>query len=176
VRVSHALDARIGIGGEWRVMVSGDENLLDVVRTRVRGNTLEVDTDGAHDLETELPLVIEIQMPELRALDLSGASSADVAGLDASTLALSLSAATRVRAQGKAQKLRAKGSGASVLELGELRVERAEIRLSGASCARVYCSETARAELSGASTLVLRGPAALDLDASGVSRVRREDG
>jgi hypothetical protein len=74
---------------------------------------------------------------------------------------------------GAASTLEAEGSGASDLELAELRLHHLDIRLSGASHAKVQVDQTIAAQLMGASGLTYNGaPRFTKQDTSGASTIQ----
>jgi hypothetical protein len=141
----------------FSVSLTLDDNLYDYLVIRRSGSTLQLRLKWGTYLHATLKATIT--MPDLRALDLSGASRGDVSGFSSSeSLAIDV-------------------SGASSLYIDDVTAGKTNFDISGAS--RVSGSmETADANLniSGASTVELDGTADdITVDASGASSVKLAD-
>lgn len=157
VEVRDALEAVITVApGEPRsVTVSGDEDLIGMVRTRVEGDTLvlEMDQGGGRSIETSLPIVVTISSPGLDHFAASGASEMTAGGVDAEEVTLSVSGASRVVLAGRARALRAGATKGSEIVADELVAEGVDIVVDGASDAIVCATESLDAKASGASSV-----------------------
>jgi hypothetical protein len=76
-RVDPDLDAQQG----FEVRVSGDENLLPHVHTRVVGQRLVIDTEGVW-LDPQVPLEVTLRAQELRSLELASGARVRAEGMD----------------------------------------------------------------------------------------------
>lgn len=141
----------------FSVEVRADDNIMEYVSVFKSGDTLRLWVEGTSSL-SNVTLEAMITMPELRELDLSGASRADISGFRSS------------------EPFDATLSGASRLE-GELGAGETEIEASGAS--RVILSAAITdltVDASGASTVTLDGSGTrMSVEASGASDVDLED-
>src|SRR5690606_28610605 len=61
----------VRVGEAQRVVLHGDDNLLEHVRTRVEKGRLQVDLRNVR-VSGAQPITIEVAVPALRALDVSG--------------------------------------------------------------------------------------------------------
>ncbi|HEY6069418.1 MAG TPA: DUF2807 domain-containing protein, partial [Gaiellaceae bacterium] len=73
VELAATNNVTILVGGKQRVVVRGDDNLLGRVTTTVRDGRLVVGTRGS--ITTASPMSVEIGMPSLDALTLSGSGT-----------------------------------------------------------------------------------------------------
>jgi len=141
----------------FSVSLTLDDNLYDYVIIRRSGSTLQIGLKWGTYLRATLKATIT--MPELRALDLSGASRGDVSGFSS------------------AESLIINVSGASSLNIDDVTAGKTNFDISGAS--RVFGSmETADIifDISGASTVELGGSADdMTVGASGASSVNLAD-
>lgn len=190
VEAARAMVVVIEVGRDRSVVVRGDDNLLDEVRTTVSGETLEV--SSSRDLDPDVGLVVEIAMPELVGIEASGASrieamgaeagefSAEASGastvelkeLSASDVSVDASGASTVTMSGEATTLDAQASGASTLALAELVVEEAGADASGASEISLNVTGLLSADASGASRIRYEGdPQEVSEDTSGASNI-----
>ena len=179
-------------GNFFEINVRGDRrNIEDLIVTK-EGGTLIIryrqHRQRRHDT------FIEITMPELYAVNFSGASDSRVYGffeaenfdvylsgasvcqLDADPLRLKavVSGASYLNLRGDAQEMDADVSGSSALKAFNFPVARVEISLSGGSDAQVSVSEDLKVIASGASHLVYRGDPAVTSDVSGASSIHHD--
>ena len=102
----------VRVGERQSVVVKADDNLLDRVTTEVQSGTLVIaNTPGS--FTTKSPMRVEIDVPALDALTLSGSGNIVVTGVEAKRLAVNPPAAARSRGT---ERRRASTSGSAVLE------------------------------------------------------------
>lgn len=154
--------------------VSGDDNLLPLVETKVVDGRLRI--RPTRSIRPDLPLRFRAVVSSLEGLELQGAGRIRVNGIAAGIFRLDLSGAGSVHLEGEAENLEAGVSGAVSLDAAGLRTSSATIRLSGAGKAEVHASEKLHAEVSGVGTITCHGkPGKVDQSVSGVGTVRVVD-
>jgi hypothetical protein len=177
----------------YKVVVTVDDNVEQYLDASVQGDTLRVRLrpNLTFDLGGTRPRV-EISMPAISALNLSGASRGTIRGFEsdadfdlelsgASTLtgqivtgdaSMNLSGASKATLDGEGAKLNLEASGASQADLRNFPVADADVELSGASQATITASGRLDGEASGASRLYYKGnPTLGTLNTSGASSV-----
>jgi hypothetical protein len=146
------LDLTVDPAATPSVVVTFDDNIIDMVVTRVSGNTLVLDIDGSVNLTGNAERSITVTINELVALDASGASEVDATGTTGS--------------------YQLDASGASRVDVKDLVATDVELDVSGASNVELYAIGTVRGSASGASSLDIYGnPASVLVDSSGASSV-----
>ena len=171
VEISSAFEADIRIveGAEPSVEIETDDNLVDRVRARVTGESLEIGLRaGSHD-PTELRATIVVG--RLDSVEVSGAATVSVDGVSGSRFEVSASGASMVEVAGSVTEVEVEASGASDVDLDRLEAERATIDVSGATSVELTATERVTGEASGASSVEVGGGASVDVDTSGVSDV-----
>ena len=155
VDVSSAFDVEIDQSGSYSVSIKADDNLFEHIQVTKDGETLKI---GLKTLITlgSATLEAKITMPELRGLDLSGATQGTVTNFSST------------------ENLDVELSGASSLDLVGVSAGDVKLDISGAS--RVtgdIDAGDANVEVSGASNVQLEGSANdIVVDASGASRIK----
>ncbi|NIO72071.1 MAG: hypothetical protein GTN71_24365, partial [Anaerolineae bacterium] len=121
-------------GDKESLTVETDDNLMQYIETEVRGRTLELGfTD---DVRHRIPdpsksIIFRLSVPELTALDSSGAGRFEIDELDADRLKITLSGAGDIRMDSlTASDLVVTVSGAGNIELAG-QVETQEVNLNG---------------------------------------------
>ncbi len=195
VEVFNVFAAEVVQSDSFSVTIRADDNILELVNVSKNGETLSVRLRQGLTISTEVTLEVRITMPDLEALDLSGATNGAVSGfrsegqidielsgasdlegnLEAGSVDLEVSGASRVTLAGSAGGLTIEGSGASSFDLAEFIVDTAEVRLSGASGATVNVeARIDPVDVSGASRLRYLGDPSLgDVSTTGASTLDR---
>ena len=188
MRVSCAVEVDLHIGKTQSVVVESD--VLPYVKTDVRGNTLivRVDTKKRYDKAK-----LHITIPELQALELSGASELKCKDMNVTDVCtIEVSGASDVDMRLKAKEVKVTASGASEVDL-RLEAKELKMRANGASEVDLKGSadtaffdmsgssdadaddlvvQSAEAELSGASDLSVYAQQSLTVKASGASDIK----
>jgi len=213
VEVGSAFEVKVAQSGSYGVSITVDDNLFDYIEVSKEGTTLKIGLKTAHYIDTTTRA--EITMPQLRGLDLSGAtrgtvtgfsstenlnievsgaSSADLAGMSVGDVKLDISGASKVNGdiaagdadfevsgastvqlEGSANDITVNASGASRVELAAFPVHNANVTLSGASNGTVNLDGRLNAELSGASKLSYIGePTMGTINTSGASTLSKK--
>ncbi len=170
VEVSGGVRLSIEQADDFQVMVygKGREKAFDIEQ---HGETLYISLKGSYSSDRNT--FLNVKMPLIEQLVLSGACFAKVNLKQQDDIALEMSGASRAMLQGLVKNLHAEIAGASQLEADKLKGQNAVIELSGASQADVNITEHLKADVSGASTLHYKGkPRQLETETSGFSRVK----
>jgi len=154
VDISSAFEFEIIKSDSYDINITADDNLFEHILVSKEGKTLKI---GLKTVSIRWPATLkaEITMPQLRGLELSGATRGTVSGFSS------------------AENLEIEVSGASSAELVEVSTGGARFSISGASKVTGDISTgDAEFDISGASTLQLEGSAGdIEVEASGASRV-----
>jgi hypothetical protein len=155
VEVGGAMDVEIVAQKDFSVEIEGDDNLLEFVRTEVRGDTLYI---GSHKrFSTNGRIKIRISAPDVERIDVSGASNLALTNVRNGALSIGSSGASKIRVSGETGNLKVDMSGASKLDAAGLRSENATVDASGACAMNVFVSGDLKADLSGASKVNYSG-------------------
>jgi hypothetical protein len=197
IDIGSALNAKVTVGPKTEVTLSGDDNLLPLVKTEVRDGHLVARFESKTGIQQKLPLTLTITVPRLDFVAAADASRVDVKGgeaatfrvkcSDASTVEVSgvsaeaidvlASDASRVTITGKAKKMTVKASDASTVSAGGVPAESAQVVASDASRAEVRTSTAVEGKASDASSIrVLGEPGSRSVTKSDASRVTYETG
>ncbi|MDQ3798178.1 MAG: DUF2807 domain-containing protein [Acidobacteriota bacterium] len=173
VETGGAINVDIVAQRDFSVEVEADDNLLERIRTEVRGDTLKIYTEGS--ISTRNPIRVRIAMPQIESLDISGASNGTLTNVKNESLTIDASGASKIRIDGETGDLNVDLSGASRLDAENLRAENVTVEASGASSAIVAALNDLRAEASGASNIRYTGePRNVKKNTSGASSVRQK--
>jgi hypothetical protein len=170
ISLSGAADVVVTVGEAQAVTVRGDDNLLGDVKTEVDDGRLKISEDG--QLDPKVGITVEITVPDLEEVDVSGAGDVTVEGLRGEVFRVDVSGAGNVEASGRVDRVEAEISGAGDVRLTELVARDATADISGAGSIRLHATESLTASVSGAGSVVYTGdPAKVETDVSGAGQV-----
>lgn len=173
VEISGAYEVEIVVGNEHKVEISAEDNLLSLIKTKVRGNTLVI--ENRKNISPREDIVIKITTETLERIETSGASSIYANNIDARTFSLDFSGAGSVYLEGDCSRLIVDMSGAGSLNAKKLIANDVQIEISGASSAKVFASESISADVSGVGSIDYYGdPEDVRTDVSGVGSINRK--
>jgi hypothetical protein len=177
----------------FSVVISGDDNLLDVVKVSKEGSTLKLSA-AKRSWQTSQPLKATITMPALERVQMDAASQLMIQGfksskdfgvkitaaskldgsIEANNLKVDATGASKVKLKGSAKEAKLSASGACKIDLEEFGLDSAKLKLTGACKASVNAKTKLDYSLSGASKLQYQGnPTIGQARSTGASSVSR---
>jgi hypothetical protein len=148
-------DVDIHVGRKQSVTVHSDRNLLRHVTTEVQGSRLVIDTPGS--FSTLAPMRVDIGVPALSAVSLSGSGRLRVDGIDAKLLTVTADGTGAVYAQGHARRVDATLNGSGDLELQRLVAREAHALVPGSGQIWVYATRSVSASVPGTGAVFYSG-------------------
>jgi putative autotransporter adhesin-like protein len=193
VEIGGAIGADVTAGPDFSVEVSGDPAAVALVITKVQGETLVVTRErssGSNEVQGKVH--VDIKLPVLRGIEVSGASEAVVSGLGGEGIRVGASGASQLKVKAtKGAHLAIDASGASTVEIAgaidnlvidvsgasqvrarDLTVRKAVVDVSGASKLELNGQDVSGDASGASSVLVWGGPQRLAVETSGASSVR----
>ncbi len=191
IDVSGAYKVIITPGNYSALTIEADENLLEHIKTYVKGGTLHVSSEKSFGRYRELNLLVTIK--DFKGIDASGASEIrsegnltgdkmeiDFSGAIEANLAIvtqeldgDFSGACEVTFRGSAREVRFETSGAVEIDAQELKSEKCRLDMSGAGEAVVYVTGELDIEVSGAAEVRYKGnPGNVKQDISGAASIK----
>lgn len=184
-------DLTIAQGAEESLTITGDDNIVPLIRTTVRDGVLRIDAGAANVGRPIVPLRYALTVKNLDSLSLSGLGNVEVASLEGRNLALSLSGAGSLtidnlaatdlavslsglgsaNLSGEVNQQAVTVSGAGSYYAANLRSQTAAVQISGVGSAEVWAVETLSATISGAGNIEYTGNPQVMHQISGLGRV-----
>lgn len=173
IEANGAVHIEVSIQKDFSVEVQADDNLLANIKTEVSGDTLKIYSEDRISPKTQIN--VKISMPEIEGLDVTGASSANIANIKADSLELKANGASKIKANGTAEDLKADANGASSIDAENLKTENAEVTANGASKATVSATNDLDIDANGASKITYVGePKNLKQSSNGASSISKK--
>lgn len=194
VAISGSGQLIIESGDAESLAITGDDNLLPLIRSEVQGGKLEIGPRQValrpsqsiryHLFIRQLDVLsisgaVHVQAGELRGqrltLDLSGSSHVEIGRLDVDALEVGISGSGRIQAAGKARQQTVRISGSGDYLAGGLQSDRAAITVSGSAHATLWADRELSARISGSGQVRYRGRPAIESHVSGSGRLDPAD-
>jgi hypothetical protein len=192
LEMGDAFNINVQQGNFFEVAVRGDRRNIEDLSVRTEGSTLVI--RYKQNRHRRYDTYITITMPELYAVNFSGASDARVSGfgptqaldvylsgasklqldIEAEEINTVLSGASYLNLRGSGDILEADLSGASVLKAFSFPVSQADLNISGASDGNVTVTNHLAVVATGGSHVSYRGQPTVDSDVSGSSSVHQD--
>jgi hypothetical protein len=194
VSVCCGMKIRINQSDNFSVKVTADEKDFEFLTVEQNGNSLRFYINK-NNYRLRQEIRIEVSMPELQDIDLSGGAlaninmktsksfSADLSGgaflkgnMECRDADLDLSGGSKVELKGTGGDIDLNGSGGSIFDLKDYSVKNVESQLSGGSNVKITMDGTINTSQSGGSQIVFYGTAKIGRTAfSGGSGVSKGD-
>jgi putative autotransporter adhesin-like protein len=156
VELAGSNEVTIRAGGTQAVVVHADDNLLHRVTTEVRSGTLAIgNTPGS--FTTKSPMRVEVTVPSLQALTLSGSGVMVVSAVDTPQLKVTLSGSGLLRVDGTATRLDARLSGSGDAQLEQLVAGDVKAVVSGSGRIVVQATKSLDASVPGSGVVMYSG-------------------
>jgi hypothetical protein len=174
IEVSGAYEVEITAQKERSLELTGDDNILPLVTTEVRGNVLHISSTKSFSINR--PITLKITVPDLEGISTSGASKIVASNIKNTELDIDSSGASKISVTGETKRLKIGTSGASDIEARDLHAEKVSVQSSGAGYVSVYATEQLDASASGAARIDYYGnPANVKPEASGAASVNKRN-
>ena len=171
VELAGSNQVTIRSGGEQSVVVHADDNLLDRVTTRVSNGTLVIGNE-AGGFTTRNPIRVDVVVPSVNELTLSGSGTIDAAGIDVDELTVALSGSGAVSASGRAQRIDVELNGSGDVQLHDLVARDVRATMSGTGRIAVHATDSLEAAVPGTGSIVCTGsPSQVRKSVTGVGSV-----
>jgi len=151
ISTSGAATLNIQPGEDYKVVVTTDDNLQDFVLAEVKSNVLNISSKQNF---SPTKFVIDIHLPELKNINITGSSNVKISNGNASDLKISLSGSGRIDTQ-------------------NYQVQNVAVTISGAATAIVWATNSLTGTLSGAGIISYKGDPTVSVNVSGVGKVTK---
>jgi hypothetical protein len=154
VSFSAAGNVNIRFGESYSVAVTTDSNLQSYITTDVTDNVLVIDVkDARGGLTAVVGITVDITMPEINAITVSGAGEVKLFEGEGTDLSITLSGAGNIDAQ-------------------EYQVKNAIVDCGGVGSVKVWATESLSGKLSGVGSIHYKGdPPSMTVERTGVGSI-----
>ncbi len=156
VELAGSNNVLIRVGEKRSVVVRADDNLLDRVTTEVQSGKLVIaNTPGS--FTTKSPMSVEVNVPTLNALTLTGSGNIVVNGIETESLKVTLPGSGTLTGSGTATRLDVTVSGSGTVQFTQLVANDAQAVVSGSGTIFITATTTLDASVSGSGAILYTG-------------------
>lgn len=172
IDIEGAANIRLTQGAVQSVTISGDDNILPLISTRVSQGKLSINSSKSYSSDHNVDLVISV--PQIDAVTVEGFSQVDLKAIKTTQLKIKIDGAAVIVLQGGVDKLDAEVNGAGSIDAGQLIAKAAKTEVSGAGSIKVNVVDTLAASVSGVGKITYVGnPPTLSTNISGLGSVKK---
>jgi hypothetical protein len=142
-------------GARQSVVVHADTNLLSRVTTQVKAGKLIIGDVGSFAAKS--PMYVEVSVPSLAALDLSGSGNITVTGIKASRLTVTLPGSGDISASGSVTRLNISIDGSGNAQCSGLIARNVDAVVSGSGDIFVTATQSLDAKVAGSGAVLYSG-------------------
>lgn len=159
--------------GTESLKIEADDNILPLLTSEVQGDTLVLGVKPGTNITTAR-ISYTVTVKQLTGIQLSGSSEARLDGVTTSSMSVGISGSGQVRMTGSADNQQIDISGSGNYDGSGFPTKTAKVEVSGAGTAVVKVSDALDVSVSGAGTVDYIGnPARVNQDVSGSGSVRQ---
>ena len=148
-------DVHCGHKGNQAVSVSGDSNLLDMVKTRVKDGVLHIGAEGS--FSTQNPLKVKVQTDKLLSATLRASGDLAVQALNQPAFAAVIQGSGDFSASGAVDELKLTSQGSGDFSGFSLAANRADVTVQGSGDADVQVGNELKAFIAGSGDVTYKG-------------------
>lgn len=152
-----AADVRVAIGKTAPLVISGDDNIVPLIKTEVKDGRLIISLEDGQSFKTKNDPDITVMLANLAGLTVLGAGDFRVDGLDNESLEVSMSGAGDLRISGKTGRLVIDINGAADVFAFELEADQALVSIKGAGDVKINASKSLNVSIVGAGDVRYKG-------------------
>ncbi len=142
-------------GARQSVVVHADKNLLSHVTTQVRAGKLIIGDSGSFAAKS--PMYVEVSVPSLAALDLSGSGTITVTGIRTARLTVTLSGSGDIYASGSVTRLNVSIDGSGDAQVSGLIARNVAAVVRGSGAIFVTATQSLDAKVPGSGAVLYSG-------------------
>jgi len=172
IKSTGSFDVNIEVGKEYSLEITFDDNLIDLIITEVRGNTLYLTSE--ENFRSRRSCKINITIPELELVSLSGSGDITVTNLDSDKFEYVISGSGDLSASGKVDELELRISGSGDIDTRELIAKVVYATISGSGDIKLYAEDTFEGRVSGSGDIDYYGnPENVSTSVSGSGDIKK---
>ena len=170
IDIAGAYNVAINYGSEQMFKITGDDNILPHIITRVKQRTLFIYTN--RPICTANDITIKINTGLLKSLIATGAGDIEMNDVQNKSLSVRTAGAIDMKLTGRTDSLDVVLAGAGDFDAQKLKTENSRISITGAGDTILYASQSLTVQLDGAGDLTCYGnPAKVSKKISGVGDI-----
>jgi hypothetical protein len=153
--------------------IEGDDNIVPIIRTNVRGNVLHISSETGYN--SSKPIVVRISVPNLEGISSTGAGDILIRDVKNEKLTIGSTGAARIEASGQTNFATISSTGAGKIDADKLHAMYAKVTVTGAGSVNVYATRELNATVSGVGQITYAGdPPVVNKSVSGIGSINKK--
>ncbi|MCC7429294.1 DUF2807 domain-containing protein [bacterium] len=175
IELDGSFDVHVTCQEKQNLEISGDENILPLVKTEVRNNTLRVYLDHEGSLSTTKKLELTISVENIEKINLSGSGDIFVDNLANEKFSVQIDGSGDVQLSGETDFFATEINGSGNVQAEKLASKNAEVEINGSGDVVVNVSEKIEAEINGSGDISYYGnPTSVSKNINGSGRISKQ--
>lgn len=191
IAVAGSFDVKLIAGKEGKLIIKGEDNLLEYLITEVKDGKLKIKWEKGININTTKELLVTVPFEDIEAVSLAGsgdvfsedtiktdklkvalAGSGDVKLIiNASSISSAVSGSGDIKLMGSTQNLKCAIAGSGDINGYELESNNVEVSIAGSGDIKVNAKENLKARISGSGDVHYKGNPRQDVKVSGSGSV-----
>ena len=155
LEVNGTYSVSVRCGSSPSLTLTGDDNLLPLVKTEIRNATLKIYSEQS--LSSHTPVAVILGVESLCNVEADGASTVHIENDSTNELSLTINGSGTMEAAGVARYGEYTINGSGTFAVDQLKAREVSITVNGAGTATVYASESLEASVIGTGTVNFYG-------------------
>lgn len=156
--------------GQESVEISGDDNIVGLITTEVKNDTLYIKTAKEYDAKSKLQ--IKISIPDLKKFVFAGAGEGKLDNIKNNRIEIAMTGAGSLEISGETKEAELTLSGAGSVNAKDLHALTAKVTSTGVGQVEVYATEQLDAKATGVGEINYYGnPKVVNKDAKGMGGI-----
>lgn len=176
IEVGGSFNANIECQKKQGLEVSGDDNILPLIITRVDNGVLHIDIAPNKSICPKTQLLVKITAINIENISAMGTNVVSISQLNNKNFAVYASGSGSISASGKTSEFTVNIRGSSNLNAKDLCSEEVNIAISGVADAVIYASKKLQAQISGVGNIIYYGnPGEMSKNITGVGHIEQKE-
>ena len=191
IAVAGSFDVKLIAGKEGKLIIKGEDNLLEYLITEVKDGKLKIKWEKGININTTKELLVTVPFEDIEAVSLAGsgdvfsedtiktdnlkvalAGSGDVKLIiNASSISSAVSGSGDIKLMGSSENLKCAIAGSGDINGYELASDNVEVSIAGSGDIKVNAKENLKARISGSGDVYYKGNPRQDVKVSGSGSV-----
>jgi hypothetical protein len=171
ISVAGSPDVVARVGSEPSLVVTGDDNLLAYLVTRVENGTLHVSLKRSG--RVRVPMRIEVTTPRLEEVRIAGSADVEATGIAGTEFRAAIAGSGDLKATGKVDRLEVRIAGSGDMHLFDLAARSVDVRIAGSGDADVRASEELSVRIAGSGDVRYDGDPKIERSVAGSGEITR---
>jgi hypothetical protein len=157
VLLTGAFDLDVKGGGQSDIKITGDDNLLSLVKLSVKGDTLIVETKEGANYSSKIGLKVSFSSSSLNGVSISGSGDAKLTNFKADKAQFAISGSGDIQVVGQANSVDGSISGSGDIDLAKMPARSASASIAGSGTIKLNVTDKLSANISGSGDIRYAG-------------------